>query len=433
MDIVYWNIEYLLEFFKLYLIVVKLMGYEYKKNSKGFIIGLIGVTILVPILLYNGLEHKITYVVGISAMIVITVFLKKWKDIFVVILSYLIICVVDAILASLYALLMGYNFDIILENHILNFVGNFLSIFLFLILYKIKLMWKIGRITLNKKQIVIMLFGIIGIALYIAPVQMLGLMQEGDRTRLFTVLGIDLSGTAFIIICIYLIILNKSNKYYQECLIINKKLLEQQKQYYSMLIKKDKDTRKFKHDITNHIYCMRILFEDEKYDELYSYMIEMNGTIERLNYSIETGNDIVNVIASDILGEKLNRDILVRWKGKLPDKLKISNMDLCIIFSNLFKNSVEAVVKILDNEEKTIEVDIKQLDRSLIIKISNSVNERVSIINNKLVTSKLDKNKHGFGSLSIEDIVNKYGGDIKYISTEKNFLVEIIFNDIIIN
>lgn len=439
MHAMYWGILYILEILKLDLVLVKLMGYERKNYTYLFATAFICVLTIAFIIKTCGVDNSyLTYIVGSSAIIVMTLALKNNKNILIVILGYLIICVVDMILGGLYALLMGYNVDIILDNDILKFIGNSISIIVFLFLYSIKRLMKGGKIHIhnhgiNRRYIIIAFLGLLGIALYITPVQILGLMQNSETIKLFTVLGISLSGVAFIVICIVLIILNGNNRYYQQCLKINEELLQQQKEYYSMLIEKDNDTKKFRHDIRNHIFCMKILFEDKKFKDLYDYMVDMQGTIEKLNSNIQTGNDIVNIIAGDILGKKINKDITLKWKGFIPNKLKISNMDLCIIFSNLFKNAVEATEKVLEGSEKVIEVNIKQLDTSLMIQIRNPIDKRVSVINNKLVTSKIDKSKHGFGSLNIENVVNKYGGNIEYISTEKSFLVEILLEDIIVN
>lgn len=429
----YWTSLYILDFIKLYLIIVKIMGYEHKKSNKIFIGGLIVTSVMISVIMFVGLEDIAFYIAGIMAMIIMVIYLKGYKNIFIVILSFLIICVMDVILASLYAIIMDFNVDIILKSYLYSFISNSLSIIFLSILYQIKKIWRIGKLNMNKRQMGITFFGFLGIALYITPVHVLGLMQKNDQIKNFTIIGISLSGIAFVAICVYLLILDKNNKYYQECLIINEKLLEQQKDYYSMLIEKDKDTKRFRHDIANHFYCMKILFEDKEYDELYSYMNDIQGAIDKLSTSMQTGNDIVNIVVGDVLGNKVNNDIKLKWRGRLPDRLKISNMDLCIIFSNIIKNSVEALEKISENIEKKIEVEIKQLENNIIIKVKNPISEKVNIIDDKLKTSKLDKNNHGFGSLNVKEAVNKYGGNIKYNISEESFLVEILFSDIIMN
>lgn len=429
----YWIILYILDFIKLYLIIVKIMGYEHKKNNKIFIGGFLGTILAVTFAKSCGLDAWTTYIVGTIDMITVTVYLKNYKNVFAVILVFQVMAVIDALFGGVYASLSGDSVEFILDNYILRFFVSLPSLIFYLILYGIKNIIKVDRFLISKKFIGILLLGVIGVSLYLIPVQALGLMHKNDTIKIFTITGLSLSGIAFITICVYLIILDKNNKYYQESLIINEKLLEQQKDYYSMLIEKDKDTKKFRHDITNHFYCMKILFEDEKYDELYSYMNNIQGAIDKLSTNMQTGNDIVNIVVGDVLGNKINNDIKLKWRGKLPDKLKISNMDLCIIFSNLLKNSVEAVEKIAENTEKKIEVEIKQLENNIIIKVKNPISEKVNIIDNKLITSKLDKNNHGFGSLNIKESVNKYGGNIKYNISEESFLVEIIFSDIIMN
>lgn len=429
----YWISLYILDFVKLYLIIVKIMGYEHKKNNKIFIGGLIGTILAVTFAKYYGLDTWITYIVGTIDMITMTVYLKNYKNVFLVILIFQIISVIDPLFGGIYALLTGYSVEFILDNRILNSSVSLISLIFYLVLYGVKKIIKMEKLVIDKRFIGILLLGVIGVGLYLIPVQALGLMHKNDTIKAFTITGLSLSGIAFITICVYLIILDKNNKYYQESLIINEKLLEQQKDYYSMLIEKDKDTKRFRHDIANHFYCMKILFEDKEYDELYSYMNDIQGAIDKLSSGTQTGNDVVNIVLGDVLGNKVNNDIKLKWRGKLPDKLKISNMDLCVIFSNLLKNALEALEKIEENIEKKIEVEIKQLENNIIIRVKNPISEKVNIIDDKLITSKLDKNNHGFGSLNIKEAVNKYGGNIKYNISEESFLVEIIFSDIISN
>jgi len=70
----YWIILYILDFIKLYLIIVKIMGYEHKKNNKIFIGGLLGTILAVTFAKYYGLDTWITYIVGTIDMITMTVY-----------------------------------------------------------------------------------------------------------------------------------------------------------------------------------------------------------------------------------------------------------------------------------------------------------------------------------------------------------------------
>ena len=52
--------------------------------------------------------------------------------------------------------------------------------------------------------------------------------------------------------------------------------------------------------------------------------------------------------------------------------------------------------------------------------------------NNRLITTKDDKEQHGLGSLNVEYCINKYGGAIYYSCINNNFNVELVLSNVII-
>jgi len=437
MNVIYWVAIFIIEVLKLELLLVKLCGCEQRKKKTPMIsVFLLTLVIIVTIELLGWYDEGLTYVVGSAAMIAMILNLKNKKRIFIVLMGYIAICVIDIILAGMYALLARVNTDVLSDSQILSVVINSFSIILFIILYVIKLFKKTNKkystfSWLNKKYLVIIFLGLIGTGFYIAPVQIIGLMEYNNKIKLFTVLGLSLSGIAFIVLSVSLMILNNNKKYYEECYRMNQILLQQQQEYYSMLIEKETDTKKFRHDIKNHIYCISQLLELDKRQEALQYIIHMQEKVERLSILINTGNEIVNIIINDIFGKVTRTNISLQWKGMLPEKLKINNMDLCIIFSNLMKNAVEATEKVKETRELVVQVDVKYSDDSLFIQMKNPIAERIIIVNNRLESLKSDLSKHGFGSLNIENVVDQYGGKITYTSSDDIFAAEIIFHNVI--
>jgi len=407
MNVIYWVAIFIIEVLKLELLLVKLCGCEQRKKKTPMIsVFLLTLVIIVTIELLGWYDEGLTYVVGSAAMIAMILNLKNKKRIFIVLMGYIAICVIDIILAGMYALLARVNTDVLSDSQILSVVINSFSIILFIILYVIKLFKKTNKkystfSWLNKKYLVIIF------------------------------LGLSLSGIAFIVLSVSLMILNNNKKYYEECYRMNQILLQQQQEYYSMLIEKETDTKKFRHDIKNHIYCISQLLELDKRQEALQYIIHMQEKVERLSILINTGNEIVNIIINDIFGKVTRTNISLQWKGMLPEKLKINNMDLCIIFSNLMKNAVEATEKVKETRELVVQVDVKYSDDSLFIQMKNPIAERIIIVNNRLESLKSDLSKHGFGSLNIENVVDQYGGKITYTSSDDIFAAEIIFHNVI--
>jgi sensor histidine kinase regulating citrate/malate metabolism len=88
-------------------------------------------------------------------------------------------------------------------------------------------------------------------------------------------------------------------------------------------------------------------------------------------------------------------------------------------------NAVEAVSK-LDNINKQINLEIRNLEDNIVIKVSNPVAKKVLIDGNKVNTSKSDKKSHGFGLENIKKTVEKYNGSFELNCNENEFKIVLI-------
>ena len=91
----------------------------------------------------------------------------------------------------------------------------------------------------------------------------------------------------------------------------------------------------------------------------------------------------------------------------------IADNDLTALFCNLLDNALEAAVQIPDSY---IELNTTKRENTsfVVITVINSCRKNpFSEQNGFLITSKQDKNKHGFGIKSIRKTIKKYGGDIQ--------------------
>ena len=97
-------------------------------------------------------------------------------------------------------------------------------------------------------------------------------------------------------------------------------------------------------------------------------------------------------------------------------------MDLCVIFANAINNAVEAIYKFEDVDIiHVINIKISSFKEDLFIDITNPIKEEVEIVNNKIETSKEDKDFHGFGLNNMKMKAREYGGSIKLESDDKMF------------
>ena len=80
-----------------------------------------------------------------------------------------------------------------------------------------------------------------------------------------------------------------------------------------------------------------------------------------------------------------------------------------------------------DNADKWISVKIESQKQLLFIKVKNSVSEVPVMKNERPLSEKQDKMRHGYGLKSVERIVRKHEGAITYQSEDKAFQVKLLF------
>lgn len=82
------------------------------------------------------------------------------------------------------------------------------------------------------------------------------------------------------------------------------------------------------------------------------------------------------------------------------------------MIGNALDNAVEAVMKFQDPDKRLIYITIEQVKHFVRIRIENTVAEVPAFDHGIPLTTKKDKENHGFGMKSMETIVNKYDGSI---------------------
>lgn len=102
------------------------------------------------------------------------------------------------------------------------------------------------------------------------------------------------------------------------------------------------------------------------------------------------------------------------------DKITVKDADLCSILSNLIDNAIEAVDKI--ENDKTVKLNINQKGNMLFIAMENP--SVYNPLENNFNSQK--KGNHGWGTKIINDIVNKYNGNMTMNYDNKIFKIKIM-------
>lgn len=162
---------------------------------------------------------------------------------------------------------------------------------------------------------------------------------------------------------------------------------------------------------------------DKKTDEFEKYMKELTETFENLKMDIDTGSSLINAIVID-LSSKFE-DVDFKCSGHFNEKIYISSLDICTIFSNILKNAYEAAAK---TEDKQIELSIGYVGTNLFIKLENSALRKPVMKNSRYISDK-ENEGHGYGLQNVIDCVERLGGEFRMSYADKAVVVEIaIFN-----
>lgn len=165
--------------------------------------------------------------------------------------------------------------------------------------------------------------------------------------------------------------------------------------------------RGWRHDYHNHIQALLALVGDD--ERTRDYLWKLNKDLTEVDTVVKTGNVTVDAILNSKLTLIKSKDIPVDAVAKVPDDLKISEIDLCAIIGNLLDNAIEAVLP-LPPEARFIRIYIGMLKSQLYISVTNSTASEPRKIGEKYVSTKGEG--RGVGLMRVDSIARRNGGTV---------------------
>jgi len=240
----------------------------------------------------------------------------------------------------------------------------------------------------------------------------LGEAQREVKDVLFTVFILVILGLFLQLGAVILILMQRN--VYKESQQLTAMYLDDQTKHYEYLENRETETKKFRHDLRDHMDMLVSFVREHKYDEFDDYVEKIHTKVDKLGNVVTVQNSVVDAILNRYYSEAINNDVKMEVEGKFPVDCKIENYDICTIFSNLLRNALEATMKA---EEKWISVGCRYTDKVIVVEIANSFDNKAG--NGKSKTHKADKNNHGFGLVNVEESIEKYNG-VWYREQEDN-------------
>lgn len=232
---------------------------------------------------------------------------------------------------------------------------------------------------------------------------------------------------AGILIQVFLLVyMIKSRDLHKENELLAKQYLENQTRYYEYLAKRDEDTKKFRHDIRNHISMLNMLFNENKIDDCKDYLKDLTNHYENIhNIAVTINNCIADAILNKYYYEAMNYNITLNVSGRFPAECNLSAYDICTIFSNLLENALKAVISC---NGKTISIGCRYNETDIFLSFEND-SDYIKLDSNGMPhTSKADISQHGFGLKNVQQCVLQNNGHMYIQSEGKCFKVMLSLN-----
>lgn len=231
---------------------------------------------------------------------------------------------------------------------------------------------------------------------------------------------------AFYAVGIVIAVVNSLKTRYREESNSKEEYLRITREYVQNIRQNARETRKLRHDMREHINVLNYYMEKNQYEEAKKYLKDLQDYMgQAIQRELSVNHEIVDAILNEYYWQSQKNGIKWKVEGALPPDLNISDFDLCTIFSNILRNSVEACMKL--QGERYINLEIRTLKEQLIIEVTNPVKEPVDIEKLGTITSKKDIKNHGYGIANIRTMVERNHGELSFENQEKSFVVEIIF------
>lgn len=171
--------------------------------------------------------------------------------------------------------------------------------------------------------------------------------------------------------------------------------------YVEGLEKEHDEVRKIRHDMKNQLQVMRYLLRDKKYDEVEQNLSDLTEELDVSKVSI-SGNVYIDAVLRQKMVEY--SDIEFQLDLVVTNDFKMNGTDLVSLLTNIIDNACEELRRIQESE---MTLNIKGSGKQLIITERNICRR-----NHDFETTK-NKKEHGYGLKIIQEIANKYDGNIE--------------------
>ena len=375
------------------------------------------------------IEHFVVYE-ELSAILAIVIYIlyagvtkkgRLFDKILLIIILFLLILGINVLVTYLLSLVLGMpNTFIFTDSGVARLFAIFLTKFLFFVVAGLLVrVYKREHLELSNNELLLTICNVLLMFVTAICLIRIQILAPDAAVFILAVMMCVLVANLYVFFLIGKISRNNKNK-------INVALMElqltEQKKLVDETKQMNKEVRKAGHDNKHHMLSVLGLLKMKQYDRAEHYI---NEVLDEYNTNMLSYVYMENSAVSSVLNYKIGRcrneniDIKVDIESELDS---FGDADICVLLANLLDNAIEASEKVSDPQ---ISIRVADNKNYTCIEIKNKIDGSVIPKNNKLITTKNDKDNHGIGMYSIAQIVDKYDGMRDFYEKNGFFVADI--------
>ena len=260
----------------------------------------------------------------------------------------------------------------------------------------------------------------IGVNLFMIP-KYRSTLYTGRVLQCYIVLSLVLLIVLLLFYAMFLMMavsLNRNARLQQE-----NHLLSLQQERYKNLCMAIEEAKQARHDIRHHFVQLSALAEQGDMEKIKKYLLAATGKISDCNLHF-CENQAVDSVFGYYSTLAKRENIPFHALVSLPADLSIDEIDLCLVFSNLLENAIQASVK-TEPARRKINVEVyPHHNHLLLIHVENTFDGKIQQKNNIFQSSKHSGN--GIGIESVRHITDKNGGACDFTYEDGIFSAKIM-------
>ncbi len=197
-----------------------------------------------------------------------------------------------------------------------------------------------------------------------------------------------------------------------------KELFRQEKKHFYEIIEYEKRANKFRHDLKNRMLGIEYLLEGGDEKQGLGKLKELVREFHALDYNFDKNQSIWNIIIESKFRNERLEDIEVTKNIELDSLGSVDEVDFGVLLGNLLDNAITAA---RNSKERKVRIDLMAEKGYIFLEVTNSCplgENRQEAVEKSL--------EHGFGLISIKEIVNRYHGTYTTGLEEKIYKASIL-------